>query len=305
MSHQVAVEDIMNTIVTHTMPDFDAIASVWLLRKFHFDNEATVKYVNTGNPDLSLLNEATAVVDTGRVFDEATLRFDHHQYPDNTICAASLVYDFLCTKQDIEYLSPLIELITWGDTGNSAANMSRNLGIHALLSSYRNYVQKRTDITQDVKDDGILWYGFSLLDTIANYLYNQKVARDTLENHVVFLGKGVISLYNAPQGASQIAAETYNVPLVAFLNDENPEVTVSVGIMRFGESTIHVGQLIEEVQEKIKNTRPHISKELKIWFKHPVGFFAGRGTAKAPNTTQFFKTDFITLCQEIDYSFAE
>jgi hypothetical protein len=275
------------------MPDFDAIASVWLLKRFYFQDESTVKYVNTGNPDSTLLNKATAVVDTGRILNEDTLRFDHHQYPDNTICATSLVFDYLLDKGvDIGYLTPLVELITWGDTGNPNADMSRNLGIHAQLSAFRNNILKDTYLSSDDRDDHILRYGFSLLDTIEEHLHNQKMARENLENHIVYHGEFVIGLHNAAQGMSQIAAELYNVPIVVFINDENPETTISVGAMRFNESEIHIGNLVEGIDT--------FQQELCMWFKHPVGFFAGRGTMKAPNSTSFPLQDFINLCQEIN-----
>ena len=61
-------------IVTHTSPDLDAIASVWLLKRFGNMENEPVGFVNTGNPDQEMLSKAKAVVDTSKVHNEATLR---------------------------------------------------------------------------------------------------------------------------------------------------------------------------------------------------------------------------------------
>ena len=52
-------------IVTHTNPDMDAITGVWLLKRFGGLEDEPVKFVNTGNPDVEMLDKAVAVVDTG------------------------------------------------------------------------------------------------------------------------------------------------------------------------------------------------------------------------------------------------
>lgn len=106
-------------IVTHKNPDPDAIASVWLLRKYHPDfSEAEVKFVPAGStyqknkPDV----EGKIVhIDTG--FG----RFDHHQDKERT-CAARKVLDYLLSLGEIniseeekEVLERMVEIITQDD----------------------------------------------------------------------------------------------------------------------------------------------------------------------------------------------
>lgn len=82
----------MKTIVTHSSPDEDALASVWLIHKFYEGwDDARVDFVPAGktlhdNPPDSDPN--IMHVDTGLG------KFDHHQTSDDT-CAARLVFEFL------------------------------------------------------------------------------------------------------------------------------------------------------------------------------------------------------------------
>ena len=87
----------MSMIVGHVSPDWDCLTALWLLRRFDPALEnATIKLVNTGNPDAAILAEADAVVDTGRVCNYTTKRYDHHQMDDpSSTCAALLVYEHL------------------------------------------------------------------------------------------------------------------------------------------------------------------------------------------------------------------
>ena len=90
-------------IVTHISPDLDAVASVWLLRRFdkqHFEN-AGLAFVAAGEKiadsqiyDLGIKSEDVEHVDTGQG------RFDHHMedLALEKVCAASLVFDYLVEK---------------------------------------------------------------------------------------------------------------------------------------------------------------------------------------------------------------
>lgn len=93
----------MKIIVTHAMPDLDAVTSVWLLRKFlpAWEN-AKVLFVPAGqrikNYELGIINEnpiekigedEVIHVDTGMG------PLDHHQTNDQKVCAASKVWDYV------------------------------------------------------------------------------------------------------------------------------------------------------------------------------------------------------------------
>ena len=72
--------------------------------------------------------------------------------------------------------------------------------------------------------------------------------------------------------------------------------TVSVGIMRGGEGDDpHVGDLVGMVHDNAE-----LLAELDRWFRHPAGFFAGRGTAKAPDPTPL-TVSIVEIAQAIEY----
>jgi len=289
-------------IVTHINPDFDAITGVWLLKRFFvtFRDEPIV-FVNTGNPDPDLLENASAVVDTGKLDLPLRWRFDHHHLPGNDAndtCATMQVFERMCELWiDIKHLKPLVDLIFAGDTGRSEANASRELGLHALLSGYKAWFSEQNPDTR-LTDEAILAYGFGLLDTLEVRLRHQAKARAELEEKVVYKSDDglVWAIRHGSQG-STFAAYEEGARVVVF-EGEPVEVqggtTFPVGIMRAGEwNEPHVGELAERVAVK------PFSKEIGRWFRHNAGFFAGRGTPKAP-VFEPVEIDIAALAEAID-----
>lgn len=276
-----------HVIVTHVSPDFDAIGSVWLLKRYGGMEDADVRFVNTGAPDPLLLASADAVVDTGRVYDPERHRFDHHHFPGqeaNATCAAMQVYAWLWEYYDARMpdwykaIEPLVQLILSGDTGRVSygADWSRRVGIHALLSN-----KKR----QGADDYALLAYGFEILDSLAASLIAQDEARRTLAQHTVYRSDDglVIALKDAPQGAT-FAAHEAGARLVCFAS-ELPGPSYARGILRGGEGAdVHAGALVERVinSPALSWNEPDLRAELAGWYRHEAGFFAGKGTAKAP-----------------------
>lgn len=115
------------------------------------------------------------MVDTGKVYDSQTLRFDHHQLPGdsaNNISATLQVWYYLNTTpscDDIVHLRPLVDLIFAGDTGRPDfyADGSREIGIHALLSGYKAHLRQDKIAPSPNVDYEILQFGFELLDLLA------------------------------------------------------------------------------------------------------------------------------------------
>lgn len=276
-------------IVTHVAPDWDAIASVWLLKRYGGMADADVVFVNTGAPDPAAIDAATAVVDTGRVFDPARLRFDHHQLPGNAAnetCAAHQVFMSLIVDaahdtprwRELMAIDPLVHLIYAGDTGKPEANESRQRGIHALLSN-----KKR----QGADNYALLAYGFDLLDNLAQSLISQNEALKSLAWHTVYRSDDglVVALLNAPHGAT-FAAHEAGARLVVFADYSKN----AIGVMRGGEGQdVHVGGLVSSLLNDydcgLDEITPDLYDELATWYRHQAGFFAGRGTDKAPSDT--------------------
>lgn len=272
-------------LVTHTSPDFDAIGFVWLM--YRYDPKAAefpVFFVNTGNPDRALLDAAYAVGDTGREYDPARRRFDHHHLPGaeaNATCATLQCAQWLVLRRpDIDFnpIWPIVELIYAGDTGRPEANQSRQTGIHALLSTHK--ARGASDIT-------LLDYGIELLNDLAESLIAREHARRTLGEHTIYRSADglVVALKDAPQSATAAAFEK-GARLVLFSSAQATPTgtTYARGILRGGEGAdVHVGELVA----RIAAAHPYrpLGRELDQWYKHEAGFFAGRGTAKAPCAT--------------------
>src|SRR3990172_5055768 len=90
----------MKTIVTHLAPDVDAVASVWLLKRFLSEwKDAKLAFVPAGrtlddepvDSDLNILH-----VDTGLG------KLDHHQTDEDT-CAAVKTIEYIATQSHKSY----------------------------------------------------------------------------------------------------------------------------------------------------------------------------------------------------------
>jgi hypothetical protein len=280
----------MAIIVIHTNPDFDCITGAWLLTRFvpGFE-EASIEFVNTGNPDQALLSRADAVIDTGKIYDPSDFRFDHHQLPgqaSNDTCAAKMTFDFMALGLGPDhpaYLQPLIDIVFCGDTGRkeSGADWSRDVGLHALLSGYKLWFGEQV---KPVPDENILAWAFGILDILNARLKSQAKIKAELSGKVVHKSlDGLVWAIKHGSTGSSFAAFEEGARLVVF-EGEPLEVeggtTYPLGVMRSGEwQEPHVGELVERA---IAHSMRGVEAELSTWFKHPAGFFAGRGTAKAP-----------------------
>lgn len=279
-------------IVTHTAPDLDAIASVWLLRRYGGQALVPVAFVNTGAPDPAVLAQASAVVDTGREYDPARNRFDHHQ--DAALSsAAMLVWTHLHqglpreSRYELEIAHEIISLVDAGDRGQPEAGESRRLGLHALYAGGR----------PDGDDAGSLAWGCQLLDAAMATAMRRAEGRRLLDHSIVYQSADglLVALRNAPREASAAAFER-GARIVAFAD----YTANAIGVQRAMEwQQPHVGELVETILYTSDTAGPAVRAELAAWFRHPAGFFAGRGTAKAPSAAPI-GADLAAIAREID-----
>ncbi len=288
-------------LVTHVSPDMDAIGSCWLLQLY--DDEcatADVEFVNTGNPDPYLLECALAVVDTGGMLDPEHRRFDHHQLTGRAARTSATMQVFewlLAGGRQLDYLRPLIELINAGDLGLDAhgAKESREFGIHALLSEMKH---------DKASDQEMLSYGCWLLDQLARRLERKQHAALAVRSSTVYISadKRLIALKDAAPGAT-FAAYDLGYDVVLFQSEiETPDGTShSIGAMRkSGVSDVHVGGLVERILSKpIPDLTYNTRDELSRWYRHEAGFFAGRGSSKAP-VYDLITVDLARIAQLLD-----
>lgn len=92
----------MKIIVTHSMPDLDAVTSVWLLKRFLQGwEEAELRFVPAGsrleNSKANELTEPIEKIGENEVIhvDTGMGPLDHHQISDDKVCGASLTWDYV------------------------------------------------------------------------------------------------------------------------------------------------------------------------------------------------------------------
>lgn len=87
----------MKIIVTHTSPDWDAVASVWLIKRF-LPNwaDAEVRFVPAGERISNIKYQIEKIEDDEVVHVDTGLgALDHHQIENEEVSSASLTLDFI------------------------------------------------------------------------------------------------------------------------------------------------------------------------------------------------------------------
>lgn len=176
-------------IVTHHAPDLDAIASVWLLKRFDSQKYANAKvaFVNPGDT-ISLeeaekefncqLHEVTHV-DTGLG------EFDHHQMEraSREICAATLVFDYLKqVRPEIandlaltEMIKIIVDVDHFGEVYWPEAKENRFVfTLHELIHGHESI--------EPHDDDSQLHFGMKALDCAYAEMTNRLKAEEIISN---------------------------------------------------------------------------------------------------------------------------
>ncbi len=92
----------MKIVVTHNMPDLDAVTSVWLIKRFLQDwRDAKIKFVPAGSrlesSNANKIKDPIEKIGEDEVIhvDTGLGPLDHHQTSDTNVCGASLTWDFV------------------------------------------------------------------------------------------------------------------------------------------------------------------------------------------------------------------
>jgi len=284
-------------IVTHTNPDFDAITYLWLLKRFipKF-KDAEIKLLAFSQIDQDVLEKADSVGDMGSVYHPATWRFDHHHLVENQstdTCAAQMLWEYLLFLQiDVTYLSPLIEIIYQGDLARTDP-----VSIHSIL--WGAGLQRNLLTGQRLTDQEMIATGFEILDRVAAWLKHKFELSAELVDKVIW--KSDDNLIWAIRGGTaslNFAAYDEGARIIVFEGEPfntNVGTSYPVGANRAPEwQEPHLGKLIDSVV----STSP-VAQELALWFRHNAGFFAGRGSRKAP-CYELLKVDLIALATFFD-----
>jgi hypothetical protein len=177
----------MKLLVTHFAPDLDAIASVWMLRRFDERNYADAKlgFVNPGETfdlrsaaDLGFSPDDITHTDTGLGV------FDHHQ-PERgmkRICATSLVFDYICDihpeyKSDkaLAYISEYVTAIDHFEENawEGADDYKFQFMLQNIIEGLR--------LVGIHDDEGMCHFGFSCIDGVYAAIREQIGAQEAIE----------------------------------------------------------------------------------------------------------------------------
>src|SRR3989338_6484779 len=174
----------MKTIVTHLSPDLDAIASVWLIKKYLTGwKDAQIKFVPTGTTldnNLPDSNKDIIHVDTGLG------KFDHHQINEYT-SATKLVYKYLISKDLIESkeVKPLEKIVEYVNSTDHFAEVfyfepdsdRYDFMIRQLIDGLKVINREETKLIEII---------FQLLEAVLIVFKNKVNGEEEIKNGFVF-----------------------------------------------------------------------------------------------------------------------
>ncbi len=157
--------------MTHEAPDLDAVAAVWVLKRFDKERcgEAGVEFVAAGDSlsvevmrERGLKDSEVVHVDTGMG------EFDHHteELAQKRVCAASLVYDYMVNKfSDMihdDALARMVEIFVeidhFGEVDWPEPNDDRYM---FFLDEVLHHLK-----TVGESDEGVVEFGIKALDSV-------------------------------------------------------------------------------------------------------------------------------------------
>ena len=261
----------MKTIVTHLSPDLDAIASVWLVKKFLTGWEkAQIKLVPTGTTldnNLPDSNKDIIHVDTGLG------KFDHHQTNEYS-SATKLVYKYLLKEDliDVKDIKPIEKIVEYV---NSTDHFAEVFYFEPDSDRYDFMIRQLVDGLKVINRDETKFIEiiFQLLEAVSIVFKNKISAEEEIKNGFVFqsyLGKS-------------LAIETKN--------EETIKLALKKGFSLVVRRHPDVGfTRIKTLPDKKLSLRPVYEKIIKIdkkgsWFFHISGHMLLNGSSGNPKLT--------------------
>lgn len=260
----------MKTIVTHLSPDLDAIASIWLIRRFlpgwsntklHFVPAGTT--LDCASPDD---NPDIIHVDTGLG------KFDHHQ-TDELTCAAKKVLRLVKKEGRIkksfqEPLSRIVETVNFFDHFHEVFLDEADSDVYDFL-----VVSVLDGLRIKFQDDSkLVEMGEKILDGLLQTFVNKTRAEEEIKKGLVF---------NSRWGKS-IALNSEN--------EETLKLALKKGywlVVRKGPRKGHLrikGLPVKKINlKKLYLTLKEKDKKAS-WFFHPSGHMVLNGSVKNPKT---------------------
>lgn len=296
-------------IVTHKSPDLDAITSVWLLHRFLKGwEEAVVEYVPAGQKkegSYEQAGEAIEILSGSEIIhvDTGMGALDHHQYQDETKCAASIVFEYiqkhpeslLRNEYTTQSLTHLIDLVIDEDHFQQvfypdSASYVREFTLVGILDGMK---------LQNREDSDILHRGEELLDALLLSFESRVQAEFELKSGIEF----------DTRWGKAIALETVNDTVMKLAQIKGYSVVVrkdpSSRLLRIKAwPRMRSDKHYEGVQERDIDLTPvyEIVKEKDMyasWFLHASKRMLLNGSSKNPNSipTKLTLTEVIEILQ--------
>lgn len=193
----------MKIVVTHTSPDWDAIGSVWLIKRFlpGWDN-AGVSFVPAGlrYKDLKLkdqnTNDPIEIISQDEVIhvDTGLGPLDHHQTSDKNVCGMSLTWEYVQSEMakagihmsdvHIEAITRIVRLVVDIDHFGEVfwSNPAADHHEFSLLGVLEGLKQEKQE-----QDDFYLKFGIDCLNALMHTFENRIWAEREIENAKKFV----------------------------------------------------------------------------------------------------------------------
>lgn len=266
-------------IVTHRSPDLDAIAAVWLLKRFLAADYAAapVLFVPAGQTLTAEVAAQFAVPLTKVTHVDTGLgEFDHHQ-PERggkRLCAASLVYELVCKIQkDKLYdraLRYLVEYITAIDHFEEAHwpkpdDPRYQLMVHGIIAGAK--------FSGQYTDDSLVRFGYEVLDAAYSALRADVKADEVIQTKgtTLKIGRWKVLAIASSNGEVEKRAQKLGYELVVRKDEELGHIRIKAT----PESGIDLTGVYEEILK---------ADTVGTWFLHNSKRMLLNGSSK--NETQ-------------------
>lgn len=188
----------MKIIVTHMSPDWDAITSVWLIKKYlNGWQDAKVEFVPAGQRKGDAKGDSEVIELAGEDevvhVDTGLTPLDHHQTQDVNISAASLTWDYVqsqfeksgnkLTPEHKEAVSRIVKIVVDTDHFKEVFWKDADADYHefSLLG-----LLEGLKLQKQGKDAEYLNFGFDCLDALIHTFENRIWAESEIEKGVKF-----------------------------------------------------------------------------------------------------------------------
>ena len=272
-------------IVTHIRPDFDACASVWLIKRFYPNfHDASIEFVPAGDTHLDEPADSDSNiihVDTGMG------KFDHHQFRDR-LSAAARIFEVLpelhrFNKLEKAALERLVELVTLIDNFEEVYFDNPTSDIYELFI---------TQILEGIKmketnDHEVLEFMLQALDGLFDIFKRKVLAEQELEaGHEFEVHKHKCLHIKSKSKETSKLAEKNGYELVILEDPERGNVNLRV----HPKAKFNLDKIYEAITKK---------EGSNYWFYHASGHLLLNGSSSHPQPpTKIKMAELIKIVKE-------